>query len=58
MTSLASVTAAETLRAAPRGFTEDQWRTFLRDGLVSIPGALKAQEVAQYLSVTQECLDR
>ena len=38
-----------TCRAAPDGFTVDQWETFNRDGIIFIENALINQEIDDYL---------
>ena len=45
-------------RLAPRGFSEEQWRIFERDGILVVPDALRPDEVSMYLGAAQECLKR
>ena len=37
-------------RIAPPGFTEEQWETFLRDGIITIENALSPDDVQVYLA--------
>ena len=37
-------------RVAPRGFTSEQWETFLRDGIIIIEDALAQAEIDEYLA--------
>lgn len=37
-------------RLAPAGFTEEQWETFLRDGIIIMEGALSQDEIDEYLA--------
>ena len=47
-----------TFRAPPPGFTDEQWRTFRKDGIVCIPDAIEPDQVAQYLAAIQESAGR
>src|SRR5690348_2012327 len=51
------LTELEVRRTAPPGFTPEQWATFERDGMLVIPGAMTAQEVAAYLAVAYRCIE-
>jgi len=37
-------------RTAPSGFTEEQWETFLREGIITIENALSPDEIQTYLA--------
>ncbi len=41
---------AEKYRVAPKGFTIEQWETFLRDGIIIMENALSQDEVDEYLA--------
>lgn len=47
-----------TCRAAPDGFTVDQWETFNRDGIIFIENALINQEIDDYLSAINDLTDQ
>lgn len=43
------------LMTIPDGFTEEQWRTFAKDGLLHVPDVLSEEEVDRYLAMAQDC---
>ena len=47
-----------TCRAAPDGFTVDQWETFNRDGIIFIENALINQEIDDYLLAINDLTDQ
>ena len=46
------------LRAAPDGFSEEQWKVFIRDGILVVPNALSPVEINRYLEAAKDCLRR
>jgi Phytanoyl-CoA dioxygenase (PhyH) len=41
---------------APPGFSDEQWATFMRDGLLVLEGSVDPDEVARYRGALAECL--
>jgi Phytanoyl-CoA dioxygenase (PhyH) len=43
-------------RPAPPGFSDEQWATFMRDGLLVLEGSIDPREVARYRTALAECI--
>jgi hypothetical protein len=43
-------------RPAPPGFSDEQWETFMRDGLLVLEGSADPSEVARYRGALAECI--
>src|SRR5260370_12143739 len=43
-------------RPAPPGFSDEQWETFMRDGLLVLEGSADPSEVARYREALAECI--
>jgi len=51
-------TPTETYRVAPPGFTEEQWETFDRDGIIFIENAISDEDVERYkAALDQVCAE-
>lgn len=46
------------LQPAPPGFTEEQWRSFMDEGILVLPDALAPEEVAHYRAAIDTCATR
>ncbi len=49
--------AENAYRVAPAGFTKEQWKTFLRDGIIIIEDALSHNEIEEYLAAIDRLTD-
>jgi hypothetical protein len=46
----------QALRRAPRGFSPDEWETFLQEGVLHLTGRVSDAEVSAYREAAQACL--
>ena len=51
------ITSEQAANVAPMGFTDEEWETFYRDGIVKLPTKLTDEEIGRLLDAAQESID-